>query len=84
MEPIKDRANDRHKFGITPEVEDILSASRAGYITPDQAGDLHPDLAAHLAKKGYVEKDATIDRVNKKVDNITHGNRPEGKNWRIG
>ena len=84
MEPIKDRANDRGKFGITPEKEDVLSAVKAGYLTNAQAGHLHPDLYSHLAKKGYMEKDASIDRVNKKVDSITYGNAPEGKNWRIG
>jgi len=84
MEPIKDRANDRGKFGITPEKEDLLSAVKAGYITNAQAGHLHPELYSHLAGKKYFEKDANIERVNKKLDSIKYGNSPEGKNWRIG
>jgi hypothetical protein len=84
MGAIPDRANDRDKFGKIPDPHDIISAVKAGYITNAQAGHLHPGLHAHLAKKGYMEKDENIDRVNQKVDNIKYGNEPEGKNWRIG
>lgn len=62
-----------------------LAASRAGYITPDQAADLDTTghIRKHLDKTGYKESDATVDRVNKKVDNITYGGTP-GKMWRTG
>ena len=62
-----------------------VAASQAGYITPDQAADLDTTghLKKHLAKKGYKDSDATVDRVNKKVDNIKYGGTP-GKMWRSG
>ncbi len=77
------RNNSDFHTGHTPSAEDAIAASRAGYITPEQAGDLHPKLKKHLAKKGYKDSDAVIDRVNKKVDNIKYGGTP-GKMWRTG
>ena len=71
--------------GTTPNADDVVSAAKAGYITKEQAGDLHPKVKRFLKSKGEAGKDsdADVDRVNKKVDNITYGG-PPGKTWRTG
>jgi hypothetical protein len=62
-----------------------VAASQAGYITPEQAADLDTTghIKKHLAKKGYKDSDAVINRVNQKVDNIKTGGT-KGKMWRTG
>ena len=74
---------DFHK-GHLPNPGDVVAAARSGYITKEQAGDLHPQVKRFLQSQGNPKtSNAEVERANRRVDNIKTGGT-KGKMWRTG
>ena len=78
------RNNADFHAGRLPNPDDVVAAARSGYITKEQAGDLHPKVKRFLQSKGNPKtSDAEVETANRRVDNIKEGGTP-GKMWRSG